>query len=286
MDQVSALSLVRRANRSYLLTVFLLLVGGNLLVDRIGVGGNLWVSELAYFLPLPLWLAWRRRRPCRDTLRLDRLPAATRWRCLLAGALLGVGNRGLLTGLEAMTVRLLGPLPPVAVVLGNSAAVQAGLLSIGSVFLAPICEELFFRGWLQPVYGQVFGRRQGWALAGWLFGAVHLLAGLTHLLPACLLGLALGWATLVTDSVWAAVALHFGNNLLAEMLSAETLAAVGGLAWLALPLAVAVLAGLGRAPARCQAAVSPLPWRQLFELWLAVLLLLIVAGVEVCGRLG
>ena len=50
------------------------------------------------------------------------------------------------------------------------------LLIVVVAVAAPIVEELFFRGFLQPAFGARFGRRWGVAASSLLFAAVHLQA--------------------------------------------------------------------------------------------------------------
>jgi membrane protease YdiL (CAAX protease family) len=92
---------------------------------------------------------------------------------------------------------------------------QAALVAVAAV-LAPACEEITFRGYLQSTLA--LGRRPRAAIAG---GA--LLFAVLHLDPVrfpalVVLGAAFGWMTWRAGSVWPAVAAHAANNALAAAL--------------------------------------------------------------------
>lgn len=80
------------------------------------------------------------------------------------------------------------------------------LLAVLAVVMAPLFEELFFRGFLF----RGLARSWGWPLAavvsGAVFGAVH--QQFTVFLPLFALGVVLAWAYQRTGSLWAPIALH------------------------------------------------------------------------------
>jgi membrane protease YdiL (CAAX protease family) len=89
---------------------------------------------------------------------------------------------------------------------------QAAVVLVAAA-LAPVCEEITFRGYLQTTLA--LGRRPAAAVAGAAF-----LFALLHLDPVkfpvlFLLGAAFGWVTWRSGSVWPAVAAHAANNGLA-----------------------------------------------------------------------
>ncbi|MBK6515309.1 MAG: CPBP family intramembrane metalloprotease [Polyangiaceae bacterium] len=80
-----------------------------------------------------------------------------------------------------------------------------------TIALAPaFAEELFFRGVLQPSLTARLGPLAGVALASILFGAFHL--DPPQAAGAAVLGLALGFVTWRTGSLWPAIAAHAANN--------------------------------------------------------------------------
>ncbi len=86
-------------------------------------------------------------------------------------------------------------------------------LAILAVAVAPIAEELFFRGF---VFGGLAGRWGPWWAAGvsaLLFMAVHLEP--LSFPPLFVLGLLLAWLYHRTRTLWGPILVHFGNNSIA-----------------------------------------------------------------------
>lgn len=95
---------------------------------------------------------------------------------------------------------------------GTPGGLVVTILIIG--IMAPLCEELFFRGCMQRMLSTA---GCGVHLANWgtavIFSAVHFeLAGLV---PRILLGVLFGYLMVWSGSVWSAVAAHSLNNILA-----------------------------------------------------------------------
>jgi membrane protease YdiL (CAAX protease family)/uncharacterized RDD family membrane protein YckC len=89
----------------------------------------------------------------------------------------------------------------------------AAVLAI--VVLAPIAEEIFFRGFFFA------GLRSRWSLwpsallSGAIFGLVHAPTGPTAAIPLAGLGVGLAWLYNKTGSLWPSMLAHFLNNALA-----------------------------------------------------------------------
>jgi membrane protease YdiL (CAAX protease family) len=83
------------------------------------------------------------------------------------------------------------------------------------VLLAPVCEEVFFRGFFYA------GLRTKWSLwpsallSGAVFGLVHAPTGPTAAIPLAGLGVGLAWLYNKTGSIWPCIFAHFLNNALA-----------------------------------------------------------------------
>jgi hypothetical protein len=89
----------------------------------------------------------------------------------------------------------------------------AAVLSI--VVIAPLAEEIFFRGFF---FAGLRGRWSLWPsalLSGAIFGLVHAPTGPTAAIPLAALGVGLAWLYNKTDSLWPCVLAHFINNALA-----------------------------------------------------------------------
>jgi membrane protease YdiL (CAAX protease family) len=98
---------------------------------------------------------------------------------------------------------------------GNPSVVIAVAAVLMIVLLAPIAEELFFRGFVFA------GLRTRWSLwpaaitSGLIFGSVHAPTGITTVVPLAVLGFALCWLYDRTGSLWPCVIAHMINNGLA-----------------------------------------------------------------------
>jgi membrane protease YdiL (CAAX protease family) len=86
------------------------------------------------------------------------------------------------------------------------------------VLVAPITEELLFRGWLLPDLKEQYGTRRALVWSSLLFGLVHIEPA--AVLYATLGGLVLGAVALRTKSTLASIAMHAGVNALPLLLPA------------------------------------------------------------------
>ncbi|HET6418029.1 MAG TPA: type II CAAX endopeptidase family protein [Polyangiales bacterium] len=89
------------------------------------------------------------------------------------------------------------------------------------VLVAPLTEELLFRGWLLQDLKDQYGQRKALLWSSLLFGLVHL--ELSAILYATLGGLVLGAVALRTKSTLASIAMHAGVNALPLLLPASLL---------------------------------------------------------------
>jgi uncharacterized protein len=86
---------------------------------------------------------------------------------------------------------------------------------LGIVVLAPVAEEIFFRGFFFA------GLRSRWSLwpaallSGAVFGLVHAPTGPTAAIPLAGLGVGLAWLYNKTGSLWLCMLAHFLNNAIA-----------------------------------------------------------------------
>jgi uncharacterized protein len=98
---------------------------------------------------------------------------------------------------------------------GNPSIVIAVTAVVEIVVLAPIAEELFFRGF---VFAGLRSKWSFWPAAltsGLIFGAVHAPTGVTAVIPLAALGFALCFLYDRTGSIWPCMIAHAINNGLA-----------------------------------------------------------------------
>lgn len=94
-----------------------------------------------------------------------------------------------------------------------------GLMALIAVIVAPLCEEIIFRGYLYPVAKRFTGPWPAAIFSALVFGAAH--GNLTALLPLFLLALLLVWLYEKTGSLWSTIAVHFcfnGATVLIQMI--------------------------------------------------------------------
>lgn len=84
------------------------------------------------------------------------------------------------------------------------------LMALAAVLVAPLCEELLFRGYLYPVAKKYTGPWLAACSSALFFAAAH--GNLSALLPLFLFGLLLVWIYEKTGSLWAPIAVHFCFN--------------------------------------------------------------------------
>ncbi len=91
---------------------------------------------------------------------------------------------------------------------------------VALVLVAPVTEELLFRGWLLRELEGEYGPRRALVWSSLLFGFVHL-AHVSSMLYATIGGLILGAVALRTRSTLSSVAMHAGVNALPLLLPAS-----------------------------------------------------------------
>ncbi len=111
--------------------------------------------------------------------------------------------------------RLLNPL---------SISDSLGLL-VALVVVAPVTEEILFRGMLLPGLRSSYGHTVAWVGSSLLFGISHVRPA--AMVPAFLGGMVLGWARVRTNSVLPSIFLHAGINALPLLLPSKIIAIRG-----------------------------------------------------------
>ena len=84
------------------------------------------------------------------------------------------------------------------------------LLCLTAVVVAPVTEEVIFRGYLYPVARRFAGRWPGIVFSALIFAMVHHSA--IALLPLCFLAILLALSYEWTGSIWAPLSIHFLFN--------------------------------------------------------------------------
>jgi membrane protease YdiL (CAAX protease family) len=153
------------------------------------------------------------RLPFGQSLRLLPLPTSQLGQGLAAGALL------------ALLVTLLnGIFPPVETPAFErlfSTQAAALLVIAASLLMAPLVEEIIFRGYIYTVLERTWGVAPAVLLSGVLFGSIHfpqLWPGYFQMFLLCVVGVVFSLARARTGTTLASMALHFGYNAIISLL--------------------------------------------------------------------
>jgi len=194
------------------LVAFVSLLAGSVALAGLSLGWRLVINELVFLgIPIVVFVGISGRRP-RDLFRLR--PVS--WKVAALALIVGLGLWRFDWWIAALFGEVLDytiPLPPDVL---NLTLADKAAMAVGTVILAPIVEELLFRGVLQSAYEQL-GPVRAIAASALLFVAIHQEpAQSIAILPVAL---ALAYVTWRTQSVVPAILAHFGNNAQAMAVS-------------------------------------------------------------------
>jgi len=211
-----------RAEHDPLGTAILLL--GQLVIDVGAVGAAAWLSLGRYHLRPAAW-GLRRERPVSA-------PAVAAVLVAAFGTLLGYQAVVSALGLEALRPESNVPRG----LFEHPSVVPLTVLLV--VVVAPLAEEMFFRGFLFQGLRGVLGTHGAALVSGFAFAAIHIMSRdlIGLLLPFTVIGYLFAVLLAATGSLWNAILVHFAFNLIGVM---GELAGAGGV--LAAVLAVATL---------------------------------------------
>jgi membrane protease YdiL (CAAX protease family) len=151
------------------------------------------------------------------------LPRSRAARDVAAGVALGVPVLAVTLGLQIVLAGLIAPVPAILPAAGGVGGLLLDL--VAAVLIAPIGDELFFRGFVTTAWARTIGTNPAIVRGAVFFACAHILTLLSTefgsgaaialaqfiaLLPA---GLALGWVFLSRRSLYAAIGLHAVVNL-------------------------------------------------------------------------
>lgn len=181
------------------------------------------VAQALTQLPAVLYVLWRARQTPDGFRELGVLPPARRgglaagWRAL-AGALALTMGMGVLVSLVGEW--LVEPTPRIGhemleAMRQRQARASLAMLLVSAVVVAPVLEEVLFRGLVQTALLEAGGRGRRWAVifvaASW-FALVHVGQPWQALPPLFVLGIVLGWVYERTGSLAPCVIVHAGFN--------------------------------------------------------------------------
>ncbi len=200
---------IKQANLLFLLVSFAILLSSSLLVPRLGIGVNLWINEYLWILAPTVFLAKLGKMPTKEVFHLKK----TSRRNIMIGMMAAVSLWFFAFYLSKQTGLFLdNKFGAFDTVITNSVSPSQGILTlIGMLILAPICEELLFRGVIQSAY-EAHNKKYGFVFSAILFCMFHVMSGVTEVIPTFFVGLLLGYLVYRTGSIMASMAAHMATN--------------------------------------------------------------------------
>ena len=182
---------ITQANIMFFITAVITLAGSAFFQPRLGTGINLWINEYVYILFPPLLMAWINGWPVEKVYRFRKISARSKIISILSALTIWPLASAVSLIIRKFLDDKIGVLnsPGSA----SSSVYQNLLIIIGMVILAPVCEEILFRGFIQSAY-ESRSKKYGFVIAALIFGAYHILNGISEVIPASILGFA--WAFL------------------------------------------------------------------------------------------
>lgn len=186
---------------AYTIVPYLLYFGN--IADKITVANTLWLSEGIIMIPALLFAVSSKER-LRDTIAIHKIRVATIFLAILYIALLGP----LVLLCNAVTMLFV-----------DNAATEiltvVSEISFGGMFffvglLAPVCEEIVFRGILYTGFRKSGSPMQAILWTAVLFGLFHM--NLNQMVYAAVLGVAFGLLREATGNIWAGIIGHISLN--------------------------------------------------------------------------
>ncbi|MGB0371302.1 MAG: lysostaphin resistance A-like protein [Opitutales bacterium] len=98
----------------------------------------------------------------------------------------------------------------VTTVSGSQDLVPIVILTLLGIIMAPIAEELFFRGSIYRFLRDTSGKAKGAAISALIFAIMH--ANMKAMIPLFVVGICLAWVYERRGNIWAPIAFHMAFN--------------------------------------------------------------------------
>lgn len=199
---------ISQANRLYLASMLLVFSLG-VWLQSISFSWGLLLTEFLLILAPTWWLLHRNQVDLRSSAGLKKSRASL----ILVAVILGVGAWLVTSLVEQIMVSISGYVPTAPEGIIPTTTFQALLIFLGFVVAAPICEEILFRGSIQPAYQDHTKVSLSILVPSLLFAFFHFrLQGLPALIIIALL---LGFTYWRTQSLTFTMVVHAANNFVA-----------------------------------------------------------------------
>lgn len=231
---------ITQANIMFFITSVLTLAGSALFQPRLGTGANLWINEYAYILFPPLLTAWINGWPVEKVYRFRKTSARSKIISILSAITMWPFGYAVSFFIRMFLDNKVGVMDSPGIT--STSVYQNLLLVIGMVILAPICEEIFFRGFIQRAY-EGRSKKYGYVIAALIFGSYHILNGISEVIPTAILGICMGFLAYRTGSLAPSMLFHATANMCAILFGGVLSADMHGsnLVWLCIVAAAGAL---------------------------------------------
>lgn len=186
---------------TYLVSPYLLRIGN--IGERMTVSGALWMTEGVVVIPALVFAICSKGR-LRDTMAFHKIRIPTIFLAVLYIALLGP----LVTLCNAITMLFVEN--TATEILTVVSAISFGGMFFFVGLLAPVCEEIVFRGVLYTGFRKNGTPMQAILWTAVLFGLFHM--NLNQMIYATVLGIAFGLLREATGNIWAGIIGHISLN--------------------------------------------------------------------------
>lgn len=186
---------------AYTLVPYLLLIGN--IADRITLRDSLWMSEGIIMIPALLFAVCSKER-LRDAAAIHKIRIPTIFLAVLYIILLGP----LVTLCNAITMLFVDNTATEILTVVSEISFGGMFFFVG--LLAPVCEEIVFRGILYTGFRKNGTPMQAILWTAVLFGLFHM--NLNQMVYAAVLGIAFGLLREATGNIWAGIIGHISIN--------------------------------------------------------------------------
>lgn len=286
---------INQVNIQFFVTAVITMAGSSIFLPKLGMGTNLWINEFVYILLPPLLFAKLNGWPIETTYRFKGTSPGNKAISIFSGISLWFFTFYISKITRILLDKKVGSL--IIPQQTRSSIYQNLLYIIGLIVIAPICEEIFFRGFVQKAYEDC-NKRKGFVIAGLIFGTFHILNGISEVIPACILGIGMGYLVYKTDSILTSMLFHAAVNTTAvfiggflEMQIKESIPVwLHFIAFAGIFITVILLKGLKSEPQEEENAevhnVKKAPVAGIIFLGLSAIFLCIAGVLEILVRLG
>jgi membrane protease YdiL (CAAX protease family) len=202
---------ITQANLLFLIISILLLAGSSIFIQKLGIGTNLWINEFIWILTPVLILTKAGHWSSNEVFKFQNTVKSNKLIAIASAVTIWFFSFYLSKSASILLNTNIGILD-IGDFNAKTNISQGILIFIGMIVLAPICEEILFRGLIQSAY-EKYNKKYSFIYSAVLFGMFHILNGITEVLPTFVIGLVLGYLVYRTGSIVTSMLAHMAFNM-------------------------------------------------------------------------